>query len=203
MNAGEERLGEFVVARVRHRILDLAPPGRAKLTGKLRNWHELDFATFRKEVKPHFASTSHFGSAASGRAIYATTPCLSGSCRDQIASAEREIDRIVYGLFELTPREISLLEASLREQPPIPENGAEVHATPPPAKLARRLRGRGRVEKISIGLRCGLECRRCRHPITKTGAWVIRYPPSGALSAKVNCISVTGTKSSCSPSTRT
>ena len=32
---------------------------------------------------------------------------------DGIASAERDIDRIVYGLFGLTPDEISLLEASL------------------------------------------------------------------------------------------
>lgn len=35
---------------------------------------------------------------------------------DRIASAEREVDRIVYGLFDLTPDEISLLEASLEGQ---------------------------------------------------------------------------------------
>ena len=32
---------------------------------------------------------------------------------DAIAGAEREIDQIVYGLFDLTPDEIALLEASL------------------------------------------------------------------------------------------
>jgi hypothetical protein len=36
------------------RILDLAPPERAKLTGKLNDWHELDFVAFRKDVKRAF-----------------------------------------------------------------------------------------------------------------------------------------------------
>ena len=35
---------------------------------------------------------------------------------DRIASAEREIDAIVYRLFDLTPGEIALLEASLDGQ---------------------------------------------------------------------------------------
>jgi hypothetical protein len=35
---------------------------------------------------------------------------------DRIASAEREIDRIVYDLLDLTPDEISLLETSLEGQ---------------------------------------------------------------------------------------
>lgn len=35
---------------------------------------------------------------------------------DTIATAEREIDDIVYGLFDLTPEEIALLEASLEGQ---------------------------------------------------------------------------------------
>lgn len=41
------------------RILDLAPPERAKLTGKLNDWPELDF----------------------GRAICAITPRMSANCR--------------------------------------------------------------------------------------------------------------------------
>ncbi len=40
-----------IQSAVRHRLLDLAPPERRKLTGKLENWHELDFAAFRDEVK--------------------------------------------------------------------------------------------------------------------------------------------------------
>jgi hypothetical protein len=35
---------------------------------------------------------------------------------DCIASAERDIDRIVYALFDLAPDEISSLEASLEGQ---------------------------------------------------------------------------------------
>jgi hypothetical protein len=35
---------------------------------------------------------------------------------NQIAAAERDIDRIVYSLFALTPEEIALLEGSLEGQ---------------------------------------------------------------------------------------
>jgi len=35
---------------------------------------------------------------------------------DAMAAAEREIDRIVYALFDLTPEEIALLEASPQGQ---------------------------------------------------------------------------------------
>jgi hypothetical protein len=38
------------------------------------------------------------------------------SLSDQIAAAEREIDAIVYRLFDLTADEIALLEASLEGQ---------------------------------------------------------------------------------------
>jgi hypothetical protein len=39
---------------MRHRILDLAPPELKKLTGKIENFHELNFAGFREEVKKAF-----------------------------------------------------------------------------------------------------------------------------------------------------
>ena len=51
-DAARERFA--VQSAVRRRILDLAPPERAKLTGKLQDWHELDFAAFRAEVKRAF-----------------------------------------------------------------------------------------------------------------------------------------------------
>ena len=38
----------------------------------------------------------------------------------KIEDAEREIDQIVYRLFDLTPDEIRLLEASLEGQPILP-----------------------------------------------------------------------------------
>jgi hypothetical protein len=103
-----------VIAAVRHRILDLAPPERRKLNGRLENWHELDFASFQAEVKKAFHADdipvrqraeweAYLG--ANARDVHALTA--------QIAGAEQEIDRIVYDLFDLTPGEITLLEASI------------------------------------------------------------------------------------------
>ncbi len=43
-----------IQSAVRRRILDLAPSERAKLTNKLHDWNELDFAAFRAEVKRAF-----------------------------------------------------------------------------------------------------------------------------------------------------
>ena len=98
---------------VRHRILDLAPPARKKLSRKLEEWWTLDFADFRDEVKRAFRADIPVKerdewenylakSAAEVRALDAT-----------IEKAEREIDAIVYCLFDLTAEEVALLEASI------------------------------------------------------------------------------------------
>ena len=49
-----ERARLEIQTNVRRRLLDLAPPERAKLTGRLHDWHELDFAAFRAEIKRAF-----------------------------------------------------------------------------------------------------------------------------------------------------
>lgn len=101
---------------IHHRLLsDLAAPG-ASLSRKLREFHELDFAAFRAEVKRALkveipvkerAQWEELHAEASGRVKELTT---------EIAAAEREIDRLVYEAFELTGDEIALLEASLEGQ---------------------------------------------------------------------------------------
>jgi hypothetical protein len=48
----QERLA--IQSSVRHRMLDLAPPELRKLTGKLENFHQLDFKSFRDEIKKAF-----------------------------------------------------------------------------------------------------------------------------------------------------
>ncbi len=40
-----------IQSSVRHRILDLSSPEHSQLNGKLHDWHDLDFAAFRAEVK--------------------------------------------------------------------------------------------------------------------------------------------------------
>ena len=105
-----------VQSAARRRILDLAPPERAKLTGKLNDWHELDFTAFRKEVKRAFRADIPLRERGEWETYLRDNTVRVRELSDRIASAEREVDRIVYGLFDLTPDEISLLEASLEGQ---------------------------------------------------------------------------------------
>ena len=102
-----------VQSAVRHRILDLAPTERRKLTGKLEKWHELDFAAFREEVKKVFRSDIPVKERGDWEAYLAENGAEVRRLTDEIATAEREIDTVVYDLFDLTPDEIALLEASL------------------------------------------------------------------------------------------
>jgi hypothetical protein len=113
-DAARERF--TIQSAVRRRILDLAPPERARLTGKLNDWHELDFAAFRKEVKRAFRADVPVRERGEWEAYLRDNSARVLELSDHIAAAEREIDRIVYGLFDLTPDEINLLEASLEGQ---------------------------------------------------------------------------------------
>ena len=105
-----------IQSAVLRRILDLAPPERAKLTGKLHAWHELDFAAFRAEVKRAFHAEIPLRERGEWETYLSENAARVRELSDQIAVAEREIDQIVYSLFELTPDEIALLEASLAGQ---------------------------------------------------------------------------------------
>ena len=72
-----------IQSEVRHRVLDLAPPELKKLTGKLENFHELDFAGFREQVKKPSTRRSPSRSAGTGRG---TSP---GRARRSAASQAR------------------------------------------------------------------------------------------------------------------
>jgi hypothetical protein len=105
-----------IQSAVRRRILDLAPPERAKLTGKLHDWHELDFASFMKEVTRAFRDDIPLKKRGEWEAYLGENAARVRDLSDRIVAAEREIDQIVYSLFDLTPDEIRLLEASLEGQ---------------------------------------------------------------------------------------
>ena len=113
-DAARERFD--IQSAVRCRILDLAPPERSKLTGKLNDWHKLDFAAFRKEVKRAFHADIQLRERDEWEGYLRDKATRVRELSDRIASAEHEIDRTVYGLFDLTPDEISLLETSLQGQ---------------------------------------------------------------------------------------
>jgi hypothetical protein len=97
---------------VRHRILDLAPPERAKLSRKLFDWWELDFPAFRDEIKRAFRTEIPVKERAAWEAYLAQKADALRSLATQIETAEREIDAIVYRLFDLTADEIALLESA-------------------------------------------------------------------------------------------
>ncbi|HMK89999.1 MAG TPA: N-6 DNA methylase [Methylocystis sp.] len=111
-DAAKER--SEIESAIRRRILDLAPPERAKLTGKLHNWHGLDFAAFRAEVKRAFRADIPLKERAEWEAYLKENRARVDALSAQIAAAEREIDALVYELFGLTGEEIALLEASLK-----------------------------------------------------------------------------------------
>ncbi len=101
---------------VTHRILDLAPLEREKLSRKLEDWWTLDFAEFRDEVKRLFRADIPVKERAEWEAYLAKNTAEVRRLDAEIEKAEREIDAIVYRLFDLTPDEIKLLEDSIAGQ---------------------------------------------------------------------------------------
>ena len=108
--------GLTIQAETRHRILDLAPPELRKLTGKLENFHALDFVGFREEVKKSFRVDIPVKERRDWEAYIAESGAEVRRLTSEIEAAEREIDATVYKLFDLTAEEIALLEASLAGQ---------------------------------------------------------------------------------------
>jgi hypothetical protein len=109
-------LRERIVVAVCNRLLDLAPPDRRKLNGRLEAWHELDFAAFRAEIKKAFGADIPLKERAAWEAYLAENAAEVHALTARIAAAERDIDATVYRLFDLTPAEITLLEGSLAGQ---------------------------------------------------------------------------------------
>jgi hypothetical protein len=102
---------------VRHRILaDLASPERAKLSRKLEQWWTLDFAAFRDEVKRVFRADIPVKERGEWESYLDKHAVQVRALDAEIKKAEREIDAIVYRLFDLTPDEVALLEASIAGQ---------------------------------------------------------------------------------------
>ena len=99
---------------IRHRILtDLAPAKSVRLSRKLENWWMLDFSEFRAEIKRCFRIEIPVKERAEWESYLAKNADEVRRLDAEIEKAEREIDGIVYRLFDLTPEEIALLEASI------------------------------------------------------------------------------------------
>jgi hypothetical protein len=106
-----------IQSTVCHRILkDIALPQHQKLTGKLQNFWTLDFAAFRAEVKKAFKVEIPVKDRDDWERYLAEKSAEVIKLTAEIESAEREIDAIIYRLFDLTADEIKLLEGSLEGQ---------------------------------------------------------------------------------------
>ena len=106
-----------IQSAVRHRILtDLAPRERPRLSHKLEEWWTLDFGEFRDKVKRVFHAEIPVKERAEWETYLAKNAAEVRKLDAEIEKAERDIDAIVYRLFDLTPDEITLLEASLAGQ---------------------------------------------------------------------------------------
>lgn len=97
------------------RIPDLCPPEREpKLNTKLKEWWTLpDFAAFRAEVKKAFKADIPLSERSDWEDWINRDRAEIARLTAEIAQSEAKIDCIVYGLFDLTPDEIALLEASI------------------------------------------------------------------------------------------
>jgi hypothetical protein len=101
---------------VSRRILDLAPREKRKLSGRLQAWYDLDFTAFRTEIKKLFGAEIPLRERGEWESYLAENAAEVHRLAAQIDAAEREIDAIVYRLFDLTADEIALLERSLDGQ---------------------------------------------------------------------------------------
>lgn len=104
-----------ILSSVRHRITADLGNG-AKLSRKLEGWHLLDLAAFRAEIKRVFKTEIPVKQRGQWETYLAEEGEKVRTLTAEIEAAEREIDRIVYGLFDLNSEEIALLEASIEGQ---------------------------------------------------------------------------------------
>lgn len=84
-----------------------------KLTERLREWWTLDFKSFRAEIKRAFKADIPLKQRNDWESLLREEGEKVRRVTAEIEQVEREIDAIVYRLFDLTPDEIALLETSL------------------------------------------------------------------------------------------
>lgn len=99
---------------VRHRFVDLCPAGKLpKLSNKLRDWWTLDFQSFRSEIKRRFGQDVPLVDRNDWEVYLQSERDKIMRLTSDIERLEREIDRIAYKLFDLTPAEIAVVEGTI------------------------------------------------------------------------------------------
>ena len=100
---------------VGRRILDAAPAG-SKLTSKLNRWHTLDFRAFLAEMKRALHTDIPLKQRSEWQSYFDENHSEIWQRMREIDAAEREVNEIVFGLFQLAPEEIALIEGVLQGQ---------------------------------------------------------------------------------------
>ncbi|MFO7539241.1 MAG: hypothetical protein R6X32_14465, partial [Chloroflexota bacterium] len=100
--------------KTRHRILtDLGTPD-GKLNQKLTAWWSLTFTTFRRELKKVFRQDIPVSERDEWDAWFSQRRAQHEQTTQAIIRLETELNQHVYRLFDLTPAEIKLIEASTK-----------------------------------------------------------------------------------------
>lgn len=84
------------------------------MSTRLREWWTLpDFAAFRNEVQKSLKADIPLKARNEWEAWLSDTRIEIDALTAEITGAERQINELVYSLFELTAEEVSLLEANV------------------------------------------------------------------------------------------
>ena len=81
-----------------------------KLSTALQNWWQLDFAAFQTQIKKEFKQDIPVAKLIEWKKLLETGAQEIERLTFAIAKHERELNAAVYGLFNLTPEEIALIE---------------------------------------------------------------------------------------------
>ena len=80
-----------------------------KLSTKLKNWYELDFSEFSKELKKAKVQLT-LSEEAEWMQYFNEQRQKAQTLKSEIDKTYKEIDRMVYELYELTPEEIKIVK---------------------------------------------------------------------------------------------
>lgn len=86
-----------------------------KLSKKLKNYYELDFEEFLKEIKKKKVDISKRKTQELLENEFNESVSLVKSLQNEIQELETEINQVVYSLYDLTAEEIAIIENSFSE----------------------------------------------------------------------------------------
>lgn len=100
--------------QTRHRIQSDLGTSDKPLNQKLTSWWNLDFATFRKEIKKVYKTDIPLAERDEWEDYLTAQQAKHTNFTNEIIRLETELNEIVYGLFDLTPEEIQIIEESTK-----------------------------------------------------------------------------------------